>query len=92
MSAKQLATHDGKMAVPPLVRHPLVIQKMVIQNGLHSKVTIEVYFTTQEFVNNKKDLIDFLHLNSYRNALNELSGKYRNLLMKLTGEINTKDG
>lgn len=65
---------------------------MVIQNGLHSKVTIEVYFTTQEFVNNKKDLIDFLHLNSYRNALNELSGKYRNLLMKLTGEINTKDG
>lgn len=65
---------------------------MVIQNGLHSKVTIEVYFTTQEFVNNKKDLIDFLHLNSYRNALNELSGKYRNLLMKLTEEINTKDG
>lgn len=65
---------------------------MVIQNGLYSKVTIEVYFTTQEFVNNKKDLIDFLHLNSYRNALNELSGKYRNLLMKLTGEINTKDG
>lgn len=65
---------------------------MVIQNGLYSKVTIEVYFTTQEFVNNKKDLIDFLHLNSYRNALNELSGKYRNLLMKLTEEINTKDG
>lgn len=65
---------------------------MVIQNGLYSKVTIEVYFTTQEFVNNKKDLIDFLHLNSNRNALNELSGKYRNLLMKLTEEINTKDG